>query len=139
MRKFIFFVITTAIVAGGWWLFENYYAYGKRIQINEFSEVFLEGKKMTEQDAQKLGAYLLDIGFFDASSKRSVQLSNNLDTVVVKFVVDTAKVKANPVIETSFLAMQYLLRDSVFNGKPTTVILATERFKTFKGFYATSK
>ena len=105
--------------------------YGKKVKINDKSEVYIKGAGVTEADAQKLGNYLLKIKFFDDSSHKSVQLLKD-STYVVKFVVDADALKQNPAAEVSFMAIQMLITDSVFNGKKVRVVLADNNLKDIK-------
>jgi hypothetical protein len=105
--------------------------YGKKVNINSKSEVYLKGEGVTEAEATKLGNYLLKIGFFDDSTQKSVQLLKD-STYVVKFVVDAEALKQNPSAEVSFMAIQMLITDSVFNGNKVRVVLADSNLKDIK-------
>lgn len=105
--------------------------YGKKVTINSKSEVYLKGEGVTEAEATKLGNYLLKIGFFDDSTQKSVQLLKD-STYVVKFVVDEKALKDNPAAEVSFMAIQMLITDSVFNGNKVRVVLADNNLKDIK-------
>ncbi len=105
--------------------------YGEKIKINEKSEVYIKDGG-TKEEADKLGGFLLRNNYFDTSSEKSVQISKDKDTTFVKFVVDADKLKDNPQAELGFQYMQMMLRDSVFNGKPTRIILTDNAFKTIR-------
>lgn len=105
--------------------------YGKKVNINPTSEVYYKGDGVTEADAVKLGQYLLRNKYFDSTTTKSVQLTK--DTIfVVKFVIDETKLKDNPMAEIGFMAMKFLLQDSVFNGQKIKVILANTEMKGIK-------
>jgi hypothetical protein len=105
--------------------------YGDKVEINSKSEVYIKdgGNK---EDAKRLGEFLLDINYFDEQVQKSVQLVKSKDTFVVKFVINEEKLKGNPQAESGFSYMHMLLRDSVFSGKPTKVVLTDEKFKTIR-------
>ena len=105
--------------------------YGEKVEINSKSEVYIKDGG-TKEDAKRLGNFLLRNNYFDEQADKSVQLTKSKDTFVVKFVINEEKLKGNSQAELGFQYMHMLLRDSVFSGKPTKVVLADEKFKTIK-------
>lgn len=105
--------------------------YGKKVNINPTSEVYYKGDGVKEDDAVRLGQYLLRNKYFDSTTTKSVQLTKDT-TFVVKFVIDETKLKDNPMAEIGFMAMKSLLQDSVFNGQKIKVVLANTEMKSIK-------
>lgn len=105
--------------------------YGDKVEVNSKSEVYYKDGA-TKEEAQKLADFLLRLNFFDDQSERSVQMVKLKDTSVVKFVVNEEKLKNNPDLEAGFKDMHLLIKDSVFAGKPTKVLLTNDEFKEIK-------
>jgi hypothetical protein len=107
-------------------------SYGDKLKINDKSEVYYKDGA-TKEDAKKLGDYLLQNGYFDTKSQKSIQLSKNKDTFNVKFVVDKKRAESEMKdTEGTFTALGMLLSYQVFNGKPTRIMLADQYMKTFR-------
>ena len=106
--------------------------YGKKIVVNEKSEVYYKGTHITEVEAIKLGDFLSRNTYFDTKIPITVQVFNTKDTFTVNFVVDPQRVSQRPNSEASYSAMQVLIQDSVFNGRPTRVSLANENLEVIK-------
>ena len=100
--------------------------------INDQSEVYYKGEGVTEDDARKLGDFLLSQGYFNTVDQRSVQLSREKDSYVVKMVVDEEKVNTDETVLTGFKVWQMWIEESVFNGKQTKIVLANTELKTIK-------
>jgi hypothetical protein len=105
--------------------------YGKKVEINSKSEVYVEDGA-TEEEARRLGDFLLRNEYFDNTTEKRVQILKDKETHIVKFVVNEDKLKNNPEAEAGFQFMQMLLKDSIFNGKPTRIILADDKFKEIR-------
>jgi len=105
--------------------------YGDKVEVNSKSTVYYKDGGTKEQ-AQKVGSFLLRNNYFDDSTSKSVQVTKSNDTSIVRFVVDEEKMKSVPDAELIFSAIQFLLKDSVFNGKPTRVVLANDVFDDIK-------
>lgn len=104
-------------------------SYGKKVLINEKSEVYFKGNGVSEEDAKRLGHFLLSRGYFNVSDKRSVQLTKHKSTYVVKLVVDPDYMKADDTVLTGFKVWQMWIEDSVFNGSQTELLLADTELK----------
>ena len=104
-------------------------SYGKKVLINEKSEVYYKGKGVSEEDAKRLGHFLLSRGYFNASDKRSIQLTKHKSTYVVKLVVDQDYMKADDTVLAGFKVWQMWIEDSVFNGSQTELLLADIELK----------
>lgn len=128
MKKAVLVILTSCI---GFVSCNILSPYGKKVNINPTSEVYYKGDGVTEADAVKLGQYLLRNKYFDSTTTKSVQLTKDT-TFVVKFVIDETKLKDNPMAEIGFMAMKFLLQDSVFNGQKIKVILANTEMKGIK-------
>lgn len=112
--------------------------YGEKIEMNSKSEVYYK-EGATKAEAQKLGDFLLRNNYFDDQSEKSVQVLKAKDTAVVKFVVNEEKLKGNSEAELAFQYMHMLLRDSVFAGKPTRLIIANDDFDDIRTVKELSK
>ena len=107
-------------------------SYGKKVLINEKSEVYYKSNGVTEEDAKRLGHFLLSRGYFNASDKRSVQLTKHRDTFIVKMVVDHEYMKAEDTVLAGFKVWQMWIEDSVFNGSQTELLLADTELKNIR-------
>jgi hypothetical protein len=106
--------------------------YGNKITINKYSEVFYKGKNVTEDDARKLGDFLLKEGYFDSTTNKSVQLTKD-SAWVVKLVIDEKKYDpsdANVILGLHVL--QLMMSEQVFNKEKTRVVLANEHMEEIK-------
>lgn len=106
--------------------------YGKKLKINDKSEVYYKGEGITEAEAKKLGDYLLRIGYFDNSIRKTVQLMKDKkdDAYIIKFVVDEEALKKKR--ETAVMTFWYwqdMLSTSVLDGRKTKIILANTKLE----------
>lgn len=124
-------IIIVALIYGGYYIYSNYLSYGKKVRINDKSYVFIKNDA-TEDEAQKLGGFLIANKFFNDQTEKSVQLQRENDLYTLRFPVDEDEIKANPRGEDTFQYMQMRLRDSVFGGRSVRVILADHNFKDIK-------
>ncbi len=106
-------------------------SFGEKVAINKKSEIYIKDGA-TKEEAQKLGQFLLENNYFDTITPRSIQLLHNNDTLVVKFVVNKEKIQNDEQAIIGFRYFQTLIRDSVFMGKPTTVLLTDGGFKELR-------
>src|SRR4030095_6559193 len=83
MQKIFLLLITASL------LLASCDRYGKKVEINNNSEVFYKDEA-TESEAKRLGNFLLDRNFFDSQNEKSVQLSKDSGIYTVRFVVDKA-------------------------------------------------
>jgi hypothetical protein len=119
-------------------LFSNCSSHGDKVEINSKSEVYIKNGG-TREDAKRLGDFLLQNSYFDSTTEKAVQLSKSKDTFVVKFIIDEEKFKNTPQADIGFQFMHMLLRDSVFAGQPTKVLLTNNKFETIETVKAFSK
>lgn len=110
-------------------LFISCNSYGKKILINDKSEVYYKGSGVSMEDAKRLGQFLLSRGYFNVSDQRSVQLTKKGDSYVVKLVVDQEYMKAEDNVIAGFRVWQMWIEDSVFNGSQTELLLADTELK----------
>lgn len=109
-------------------LFTSCQDYGKKVTINETSEVYYDG--VGDTLAKKLGDFLLKQGYFTATEERAVQLLKEDDTYIVKFVVNKERFSQDE--ETALIGFkiwQMWLQDSVFYGAKTKLMLADATMK----------
>lgn len=107
--------------------------YGKKVK--EGSVEIYYKSDITKEQAKRT-AELFDRAIRQAdptsTNRKSFQLSRPMDYVHLKMVVD--KDKLNPADSSSFIAIQYLVSDSVFNGTPVLLFLTDDKFNAFKSF-----
>lgn len=128
MKK-LFFLLCSA----GTLLLTSCDDYGKKIAINNKSEIYLKGDSVTEADAKKLGSLLLDQKVFDNKKERSVQLSKEHGTYTVRFVYDKDVFeKDKESVLYSFKVFQWMIADQVFNKAKTAVVLSDDLFKDYQ-------
>jgi hypothetical protein len=108
-------------------------SYGDKVQVNDKSEVYY-ARGATEEDAKKVGAFLLRLDFFDDQTERSVQVLKVKETYILNFPIDEERMKNNHELLVSLHHVQALLRDSVFNGKPTKLVLTNDEFKDLQNY-----
>lgn len=104
--------------------------YGKKIKINEHTEIFIKNDA-TEEDAKKLGNYI-DSTWKEQKNSKSFQLSKDSGNYTLKMVVDEEKVKNDSSLDVSFQAIQFLIEDQVFKGSKVTLILTDNKFNDIK-------
>lgn len=107
--------------------------FGTRVEINPKSEVYYKGDGVNEGDAKKLGAYLLQSGFFDSTSDKSVQLTKDSGAYVVRVVVKPEIYEKDPQLTADqFFVWQDQISENAFGGQKTRIILADEQFEDLK-------
>jgi hypothetical protein len=122
MQKIFLLLVTVSL------LLASCDRFGKKVEINSRSEVFYKDDA-TEAEAKKLGNFLLKRNFFDNTNERSVQLSKDSGTYIVRFVVDRAgyeKDKENTLL--GFRVWQMWISEDVFNNAETKVVLVDDQF-----------
>lgn len=124
MKKLFFLLVSATL------LFTACNDHGAKVSINDKSEVYYKGDGVTEADAKKLGDFLLKQGYFTTTDTRSVQLLKVGDAYTVKFVVDEEKLKKDKEnVLLGFKVWQMWIKDNVFNGAQTNLILADDQLK----------
>ncbi|MCD6013125.1 MAG: hypothetical protein K0Q79_2987 [Flavipsychrobacter sp.] len=116
--------------------------YGKKVTINDNTEVYLKGDNVTEADAKKLGDFWVST-FKDATQKKSLQLAKDGERYVVRMLVHEEKVKNDKSFDIAFMAVQALLEVQAFPGSKVSLILADNNFekdiKTYDGSSSEAK
>lgn len=103
--------------------------YGKKAKKGNIEVYYKNG--ISKEEAEKTAAVLYNSvqGTSGAEGRKSMQLTKgNGDTILFRMVVD--KEKLPQVKDENFLAIAYILSDSVFAGKPVNVDLTNNSFKT---------
>lgn len=107
--------------------------YGKKINVSEYTEVYIKGDGVTEADAKKFGNYL-DTTYKDSKNKKSFQITKDSGQYVIRMVVDEEKVKSDTTLDESFMALQFLFESQVFTGNRVKLILTDNKFSDIKTF-----
>jgi len=107
--------------------------YGKKITISDKVEVYIKGDSVTEEAGKKLGTYL-DTTWKDLTNKRSFQLTKENGVYSVHMVVDESKIKEDPSLELSFMALRLLLAVNVFPESKVNLVLTNDSFKPYKTY-----
>ncbi len=102
--------------------------YGERLMFNG-GELYYTSR-VTKQEAQKLGEYLVGQGFFDGTRK-SVQLDKRGETYLFRAVMKK-NVQDNEVAHRLFQLFAIGLSLRVFDGSPVEIHLCDERLRTKK-------
>lgn len=125
MRKLhIFFILMFTVVLTACT------SYGEKLTFNG-TEVYYT-TKVTQQDAEKLGEFLIDSEFADGNPK-SVQLTKDDTTGNYIFRMVTKKEAVeNKAYEVLFKAVAIQISDSVFNKQPVDFEVCNASFKTLK-------
>jgi hypothetical protein len=103
-----------------------------KISIGNQLDVYYKGKGVKEEDARRLGEFLVSQGYSDSASGASVELSKDSSWLVKLVVKKEQADPSNQDMRTAIAIMQEDLRDSVFNGEATRVTLADEDLNEFK-------
>ncbi|MDT5123388.1 MAG: hypothetical protein QOC96_2870 [Acidobacteriota bacterium] len=103
-------------------------SFGKRLEFNK-GELYYTSA-VTEDEAKKLGNYLVIIGYF-ADRQVTVQLDKSSDTYQVRFVVQEGGEKNEEAL-ASFKLLVNMLSKDVFNGAKVEIHLCNDKLKTIK-------
>ena len=102
--------------------------YGDKLEVNAGEVYYKEGA--SEADAQKLGDFLNEIGYFNGEEK-SVQLQKKGDRFIFRAVVQDEYVD-DPEIASAFEIIGAQISTMVFDGAPVDVHLTDEYLETKK-------
>lgn len=133
MKKLLLPLLPLCIILYSCNLFGNY---GDKVTIGK-SEVFYQGDGVTESDAKKLGKYLLKGGWFDEETKRSVQLTKENNTYIVRLVVNIDKLDDGG--KLNLWKFQSDLSEYVFDNKKVKIILADTKLKDLESLGAIAR
>ncbi len=126
MRNFIFLLFAAALCI-------SCNEYGNKITIAKKNEVYYKGDGVKEDDAKRLGDFLLKQGYFDSTSARSVQLTKDSATWIVKLVVDEEKLKGNATEVVMWMGiLEMLMKEEVFAGADTRIELVDTTMSDIK-------
>lgn len=107
--------------------------YGKKVKIDDSMEVYMKGDSVNENQAKKIGDYLVKL-WSGSKQKKSLQLTKDSGMYVVKMVVDEAKLKEDSTIDMSFMALKTLLEAEVFKNQQIKFVLTDNTFKDIKSY-----
>ncbi len=122
---FLLFISVYLVSCGG--------GYGKRIKINDNTEVYIKGDGVTDADGKKFGEYFVN-KFKDLKQEKSFQLSKDSSGYVVRMIVDPEKLKNDKTLDVSFMAIQMLFELEAFPGSKVKLILTDNEFKDYKTY-----
>jgi hypothetical protein len=97
------------------------------------NDIFYDDDAFKKSEAEALGTLMTDQGYFDGSGEKQIYLSKEDGTNMVRFIVNKDAVQSNltaylPIYEY----MQFLIKDNVFNGKNTSMVLTSSLFDDFQ-------
>jgi hypothetical protein len=109
-------------------------SYGDKYEVNKKSTIYYTGG-LTAGDAKLLGDFLLQNGYFDSLTEKTIQLAKEKDTIIVKFVEDEAKLSKDAgAVDANFIVMGTAIGSGVFPNNPLKIILADPSFKGYRDF-----
>ncbi len=106
--------------------------YGNKINIEGTKGEVYYKDGATESQAQKVGDFLKQDGFFGNQKSASVQVAKNGDNYVVRFVYNKDYYEKTPGLEEFFKNYGVRMSNDLFNGKKIDITLADKYFKDFK-------
>lgn len=120
-------VLVLCLAAAGVWAFETLVGctWGEKLVFGGGDEVYYN-KDATAVEAQRLGQFLQDDGYFDRPETTSVQLSRVGEHVVVSFVVARGA-WGDPEVISSYRSLGDDISTHLFAGRPVQVRLCDER------------
>jgi hypothetical protein len=102
---------------------------GRRLAVNDKEEIYY--KDVREDDARRLSQVLKEMGFFNGSTYKTVQLSRKDNRYVLAFVVlDGTWNNPDAVEELRLVSMQIAAR--IFDGQPLEIRLCDQRMREKK-------
>lgn len=106
--------------------------FGKDILIDGTKgEVYIKGDGVTENDAQKLGQHLKEIGYMTDKAPASVQLMKSSDGYLVRFVYDQHYYETTPDVVKNFNIIRKSISENVFGGQNVAISLANNKMEDF--------
>ncbi len=118
--------VTLAIIVG--YFVYTLEGYGEKLEFNGTEVYYTE--MVNEEEAQKLGEYLVEAEFADGGDK-SVQLSKRDSTYLFRMVVREGIVE-DSTNDVTLLAMTYALSLAVFDGAPVELEACSNTFETLR-------
>lgn len=97
------------------------------------NDIFYDDNDFKKSDVESLGNLMTEQGYFDGNGQKQIYLSKEDGTNMVRFIVNKDAVQANlnsylPIYEY----MQFLIKDNVFSGKNTSMVLTSTVFDDFQ-------
>ncbi|HEX2534881.1 MAG TPA: hypothetical protein VHK69_14150, partial [Chitinophagaceae bacterium] len=113
---------------------------GNKISINPKSEVFFKGEGVSEDDARRLGTFLLQQGYFDTTTAKTAHLSKDGDDWMIRMVINEAEYARDKArYRLLFWRLQEIISRSVFGGADALVIFADKNVKDLEPVGAIGK
>lgn len=103
--------------------------YGKKVEIGK-NEIFYKGEGVTKEQAEKTGAFLKEVSWFDDKEAGSAQITKDSNAYIVHLVSDKAKV--SDALRWNLWKTQEQLSASVFNKQDARFAFADEKLKDFE-------
>jgi len=97
------------------------------------NDIFYNDDDFKKSDIESLGKLMVDQGYFDGTGEKQIYVTKEDGTNMVRFIVNKDAVQTNidsylPVYEY----VQFLIKDNVFNGKNTSMLLTSTAFEDFQ-------
>jgi len=102
--------------------------YGKKKTFGKGSLYYTEN--ITEEQADKAGAFLKEMGYLSDDKETSIQLDKVDSTYRIRLVVSEEYQEKDTSLDFSFKALGFLASISVFDSKPIEVDLCDGRLNT---------
>lgn len=103
--------------------------YGQKVEIGK-NEVFYKGEGVTQEQAEKTGAFLKEASWFDDSAAGSAQITKDTNAFVIHLVAEKAKL--NDGIRWNLWKLQEQLSATVFNNQDARFAFADEKLNDFE-------
>lgn len=94
----------------------------KKVEINPVSSIYIFAP-VTQNEAEKLGQYLLNEKYFDTTKDRAIVLAKKGKTYIVRFVVDVPYLKEHPELRKGFQDLAPKISKIVFGKAPVKIEL----------------
>jgi hypothetical protein len=120
-------MLVVCLAAAGAWAFEALVenAWGEKLIFGGGDEVYFN-KDATTAEAQRLGEFLQDDGYFDGPSLSSVHLSRLGEHVILSFLV-ARDAWNDPMVIASYRSLGDDISTHLFGGRPVQVRLCDEK------------
>jgi hypothetical protein len=104
-------------------------SYGQKLTYGK-GELFYTDN-VNKQQAEKLGGYLQNVGFWQADRTISVQLDKAADTFLFRMVVQPSYLN-DPAFHQTAVTSVKEFSNNVFDKSPTVIHFCNDQFKTLK-------
>lgn len=97
------------------------------------NDIFYNEDDFKKSDIEALGKLMVDQGYFNGTGEKQIYVTKEDGTNMVRFIVNKEAVQTNidsylPVYEY----VQFLIKDHVFNGKNTSMLLTSPAYEDFQ-------